>query len=245
MFPISTRPFPGIGSICLYLSVHLISGIALSQAPSPNSVLHKSLAFHDPYERWDTTPFELVIKESRPGKEDRRKILFFHIHQQQFHLDHTMGNHRLEYKIDSGKVSLLYDGSDHYSGEMQKKYKLSADHAFSLRDYYMFLFCLPMKMRDPGAIWDPVVKEATFNDQSAWAVRVTYEPSVGNDTWFFYFDKETYAILGCRFYHDEQKGDGEYITFSGIEDINGVKFPKIRRWHLNRTGTFLGSDTIE
>ncbi|NND06695.1 MAG: hypothetical protein HKN87_09975 [Saprospiraceae bacterium] len=230
-------------SLCLTLHLFALAGHA--QKLSPNSVLHRSLSYHDPFNRWDTSGFELVIKEARPGKKDRRRIVFFNIYRQQFHLDYSLDNHRLEYKIDSGRVSVLYDGSDQYTGEMQQKFKLSSDQAYSLRDYYLFLFGLPMKVRDPGAIWDPIVRETTFNGRPTWAIKVTYDPTVGDDIWHFYFDKQTFQIEGCRFFHDEKQMDGEYITFTDVKIINGIKFPKIRNWYLNKDDTFLGTDVVE
>jgi len=75
-------------------------------------------------------------------------------------------------------------------------------------------------------------------------IKVTYDPSVGKDIWYFYFDPTTYALRGYRFYHDEAKNDGEYILIDGEVTINGVKFPKNRAWYTHKEGKYLGNDDL-
>ena len=112
------------------------------------------------------------------------------------------------------------------------------------RSYYGFLAGLPMKIADPGARLDPEVAETTFEGRDVNAVRVTYDPEVGGDTWYFYFDPETAELVGCRFYHDESANDGEYITFEGLAEANGLRLPRYREWYTNEGDRFLGSDEI-
>jgi len=67
---------------------------------------------------------------------------------------------------------------------------------------------------------------------------------VGKDIWYFYFDKKTVALIGYRFYHDESKNDGEYITLDGEEIIQGIRIPKNRKWYYNKDDKFLGADFL-
>jgi hypothetical protein len=75
-------------------------------------------------------------------------------------------------------------------------------------------------------------------------IKVTYDPEVGADIWYFYFDPSTFALSGYRFYHDESKNDGEYILLEGEITINGVKFPEKRAWHTHKEGKYLGNDDL-
>lgn len=72
-----------------------------------------------------------------------------------------------------------------------------------------------MKLRDPGTRLDPTVRRTTFNERQVPVLRVTYAEEVGKDIWYFYVDPETWALTGCRFFHDESKNDGEYIAYEG------------------------------
>ena len=76
------------------------------------------------------------------------------------------------------------------------------------------------------------------------ALKVTYDAAVGEDIWYFYFNPETYAMVGYRFYHDEAANDGEYIVLEGMEIQNGLRIPKNRTWYTNADHTLLGTDYL-
>ena len=76
-------------------------------------------------------------------------------------------------------------------------------------------------------------------------LKVTYDEAVGQDTWYFYLDRKTYALVGYRFYHDESKNDGEYILLEGEASGAGLKLPKTRKWYRHEDDGFLGTDIIE
>ena len=104
---------------------------------------------------------------------------------------------------------------------------------------------MPMKLRDPGTRLDPAVKRTELDGRAVLALRVTYAPEVGGDTWYFYVDPRTFALAGCRFYHDESANDGEYIVFEGeVEGPRRLRLPKLRRWHMNRDGEYIAVDEV-
>jgi len=51
-------------------------------------------------------------------------------------------------------------------------------------------------------------------------------------------------LIGYRFYHEEAKNDGEYITLEGEESVQGIKIPKNRHWYYNKDDKFLGADFL-
>jgi len=105
---------------------------------------------------------------------------------------------------------------------------------------------MPMKLTDPGAIVDPKAGIVEFQGRDVYRVRVTYDPEVGSHTWYFYFDPETYALVGYRFFKDESKNDGEYIAFEGevVDEATGVRLPKTRAWYYNDGDGHLATDDI-
>jgi len=80
------------------------------------------------------------------------------------------------------------------------------------RNYYTYLYGLPMKLKDLGRIISPRVLEKKINGSSYWVLKVNYKPDLGSDTWYFYFDKNSYALKRYQFFHDESKNDGEHIV---------------------------------
>ena len=72
---------------------------------------------------------------------------------------------------------------------------------------------------------------------------MTYDPEVGTDTWYFYFDPSNYALVGYRFYHDESANDGEYIILDRLEE-GDMRLPKVRSWFRNNDDELLGTDKL-
>jgi hypothetical protein len=101
-----------------------------------------------------------------------------------------------------------------------------------------------MKLKDPGAQIDPKTERVVFHGKESIRMRVTYDPSVGSDTWYFYFNPENYALIAYQFYHNEAIGDGEYILLEEIEAVEGIKMPKIRSWYYNNDGSYIGTDEL-
>jgi len=113
------------------------------------------------------------------------------------------------------------------------------------RDYYSYLYGLPMKLRDPGTRISPKVEKRSFHGKEYWVLEVRYEPEVGQDLWYFYFNPDTYALEAYQFYHDKDKNDGEYILLEGEDRLGGMRLPKIRTWYTNKEEKLLGTDTLQ
>ncbi len=212
---------------------------------SSERVRDLAIAFHDPGALWDSGRFELTLDETRPDGPTRRTTLL---------LDNGAGHYRIRSESD-GHVServlegdtlvrATLDGSTNVTPEQAEELRLSSEAALRTRDYYLFLYGLPMKLRDPGTILDPDVVSTTFRDRAALEVRVSYDPSVGSDIWYFYFDPVSYEMFGYRFYHDESAGDGEYIVLEGLAEVGGLRLPAARTWYTHQGDRLLGTDVI-
>ncbi len=101
-----------------------------------------------------------------------------------------------------------------------------------------------MKLKDPGTIIFPKTERKSFKGKEYLVLKVTYKKDVGKDTWYFYFNPETYALEVYQFYHDETKNDGEYILLTDESEINGIKMPKNRAWYYNLDDKYLGTDML-
>jgi len=151
----------------------------------------------------------------------------------------------VEVRCDGDQYSARLNGSADITDEQREENRLQTDGLEFYRNYYEYLFGLPMKLADPGTTLDPEVRKTDFQGQEVLAVRVKYEPPVGELTWYFYFLPDTYRLVGCRFFKDESKNDGEYIVFEGeISDPAGMRLPEARSWYMNIDGKYLGTDKI-
>ena len=111
------------------------------------------------------------------------------------------------------------------------------------KNYYTYLYGLPMKLKDEGTIVDQTVTTITFKGKEYLVLKVNYSKEVGKDTWYFYFDPKTYAMEVYQFFK-EAKNSGEYILLSGLETINNIKMPKNRAWYYNKDDGYLGTDIL-
>lgn len=208
--------------------------VLLAAAVSAQDVLERAIAYHDPGGVFATEAVTVELSETRPNGPSRRTRV---------HIDVTGERFEMERAGDDGKtVEITMKGDDVV---VKGDPDLTPERAARTRNYYLYLYGLPMKLTDPGTRLDPTVKETEFRGREALELKVTYDEDVGGDTWYFYFDPESYAMFGYRFYHDESKNDGEYITLEGEATGKGLKLPKIRKWYRHRDDGFLGTDTIE
>jgi len=144
----------------------------------------------------------------------------------------------------NNQLSATLNGSSEISEEDTKAFRIDEKRAIFMRNYYHYLWAMPMKLTDPGTIIDPAVKTVDFFGKESLQIKVTYTPEVGHDIWYFYFHPETKALQGYRFYHDEAANDGEYILLDGELEAHGVKIPQSRTWMTHKDDKLLGVDKV-
>ncbi len=216
------------------------------ELPSAATLLERSIHYHDPDGRWMSEPHRLVLRETRPNGPSRKTTVVIDNHRNALELArHTDDGQKVELSVEGNRVRALLNGSTEFSEEEGELHRISPTRAIFWRNYYAYLYGLPMKLRDPGTRLDPKARVSTFQGREAYELRVTYDEGVGSDTWYFYLDPKTFALIGYRFYHDESKNDGEYITLEEVAAGGGVRLPRVRKWYMHADDRFLGTDTIE
>lgn len=230
--------------IWFFLVILFLSQPFFAQELMGPEVLDKAIAFHDPNGAWPSFVGTLNVKMETPNGSDRHSAVHIDFPHSKFSVDVSKDEDAYSYSIAKDNCAITLNGSTTISNEDLEKFQLSCDRGKMYRNYYTYLYGLPMKLKDAGTqIHDRVVK-TTFKGKTYLKVKVTYDAEVGDDIWYFYFDPETYAMEVYQFYHEESKNDGEYILLSGMEEINGVKMPKTRKWYYNKDDKFLGVDIL-
>lgn len=230
--------------LTFFLAVFAIVSIQ-SQKITGKELLERAIQYHDPDGKWETFKGTLFITMETPKNLNRDSEIKIDLPNQYFYVKATQGKNTSEYTINKDKCSITFNGDTNPSEEIKKKHKLSCDRANMYKDYYTYLYGLPMKLKDPGTIIHKEVNLKKFKEKNYLVLKATYKEEVGKDVWYFYFNPKTYAMEAYQFYHDESKNDGEYILFSGIETINGIKMPKKRAWYYNKNGQYLGTDILK
>lgn len=241
---LAIEPLPGL---VLLLSLIALPAVALAPAApavDAGELLAAAIAYHDAEGVWERGSFRIVLEESRPDGGSRETAIVIDNAAGHFMMRRQAGDDLIEAMVRDDDCQVRLNGSDDIPPERAEELRLGCDALQRTRDYYVYLYGLPMKLRDPGTRIDPEVEKTTFQGRDVLGIRVTYDPDVGSDTWYFYFDTDPKALVGYRFYHDESANDGEYITLEGEATGAGLRLPKTRSWYTHQGDRHLGTDTI-
>ncbi|WP_350289321.1 DUF6503 family protein [uncultured Croceitalea sp.] len=222
----------------------LFSFSSIAQELSGTELLEKAIAFHDPNRNWETFIADLKIIMKTPKSADRLSLIHMDLSRELFILTVEKENDLYTYELEKDSCTFSLNGSLTISDSDKKRLRLNCERGKMMKNYYTYLYGLPMKLKDPGTIINQEVEKRTFKEKQYLVLKVNYTKEVGEDTWYFYFDPHTYAMEVYQFFHDESKNDGEYILLEGLENIHEIKMPKIRAWYYNKDDKYLGTDVL-
>ena len=223
----------------------ILPSINFAQDISPLQVIERSISYHDPEMQITDSEVVMSFVETRPKGEDRNTKISFNIKKETFQMANIRDGISMNSRMDKGKVEILVDGKKEYSNDIMEKYRLNPERIAMMKNYYQYLWLMPMKLMDPGTIIDSEVKKVDFFGKELLQIKISYSPEVGKDVWYFYFNPESYAMQGYRFYHDESKNDGEYILLEDEAVFNNVRLPKKRTWYTHKEDKLLGTDILD
>lgn len=186
--------------------------------------IEESIQYHDPNNKWADLKATLIFMDSLPpGRESRS-----------YHVSFDNSKSRMRYWIDGLEYEVIEDSVNILEGEIEK------ERAIRMRDYYLYLWGLPMKLMDFGTKIDDEVKLESLNGIEYHVVRIPYE----KDIWYFYLEPETYRLAVYKFYQDEPNLKGEIIYLEGEGEFDGLKIPSNRTWYRTEKPEFLGTDML-
>ena len=215
-----------------------------AQELTAQELLDKSIAYHDPEGKWANFKAGFTIQMETPKHPVRTTKIELDFPQQYFKSEVERGGVTTTAEWKAGQCFHRLEGSTTFTEAQAKEHGLNCEITNKMRDYYVYLYGLPMKLKDPGTQLDPKVYSKTLKGVSYHYLKVTYDEKVGKDTWYFYLDKTTAQLRHYQFYHDEAENDGEYILLSGEVNIGGIKMPKDRAWYMNADNRYLGTDFL-
>ncbi len=218
----------GIQSIC-------------AQSFTGEQLLEKAIQYHDPLGNWDTFQGDFKVVLEMPDKPNRESTITIDLPQEYFKVSTTQ----------DGKVSFREIKNKHCRFSTETKEVKEAvlgsnecDRTTMFKNYYTYLYGLPMKLADQGTRINELVVRKTFKNKEYLVLRVTYDEAIGSDIWQFYFNPETYAMEVYQFFKGEDETTGEYILLTGELEVNGIKMPKDRAWFYNKNDGYLGTDKL-
>lgn len=228
----------------LFLLIVLFAFKLQAQELTAQELLDKSIAYHDPEGKWANFKADFTIQMETLKRSVRTTKIELDFPQQYFKSEVERGGVTITAELKAGQCTHRLEGSTTFTAAQAKKHGLNCERTIKMRDYYVYLYGLPMKLKDPGTLLDSKVYTKTLKGVSYHCLKVTYDEKVGKDTWYFYLDKTTAQLRHYQFYHNEAENDGEYILLSGEVNIGGIKMPKDRAWYMNANNRYLGTDFL-
>lgn len=220
----------------------LVSAPLSAQQLTGDQLLDKAIAYHDPNGNWVSFEGSMNVTMETPTASPRMSAIKWNLPQEYFSVTATKDSIQTTYTIDKGKCQTSI--TDSIPGK-----RTPCETAQLYKNYYTYLYGLPMKLKDPGTHISEEVEKRSFKGTDYYVLKVTYDAAVGTDVWFFYFNPETYAMEVYQFFKGDPTGEGkntgEYILLTEEVTINGIKFPKDRAWYYNKDDKFLGVDLLQ
>jgi len=178
----------------------LLNLVAFSQNLTGPQLLDKAIEYHDPNGNWNTFNDTLLVTMETPDSPDRNSKIVINLPGDYFYMKAVRDTISTEYTLDKGKCSIKFNGKSDFDEATAKTHRLSCERANMYKNYYTYLYGLPMKLKDEGTIIHDTVGHKTFKGKNYLVLKVTYEEAVGGDTWYFYFNPENYAMEIYRFF---------------------------------------------
>lgn len=210
-----------------------------------DSLLNRSIAFHDPEGNWEKQSHLLQLAESRPNGTVRHTRLSIFPHTDEFDMQQVRGKDKIRLRYLKNTLDYSVNGNTEVDSNTINRLGLTSERMLGMRDYYTYLYGLPMKLRDAGTIIDPEIHQVWFHGKDLLEMKVTYAPDTGKDVWNFYFDPVTFALSAYAFYHESDgPGTGEYILLEEEARVDKMILPAKRHWYLTDERLYLGTDEI-
>ncbi|SHG91035.1 DUF6503 family protein [Winogradskyella jejuensis] len=211
-------------------------------------LLDKAISYHDPNGNWPTFSGNFKVTMTTPNQSARVSDININLPSEFFSVTAVRNENSQTYTVGKDNCSLFYNETELDEAAAKEK-KMSCERANMYKNYYTYLYGLPIKLKDDGTNIDPTVERKTFKGKDYLVLKVTYDAEVGSDVWYFYFNPKTYAMEVYQFYKTDDNGkvkpdSGEYILLTEEETVNGIKMPKVRAWYYNKDDKYLGTDTL-
>jgi hypothetical protein len=212
-------------------------------------LLNKTIAYHDPNTMWPSFNATFHVTMETPNTSNRESDITINKPEHAFYLKAVKDSTMTEYKVRGNNCNIAFNRSTQFTEEEAKANGLTCERAKMYKNYYSFLYGLPMKLKDPGTHISEMVDRRSFKGKDYLVLKATYDEAVGSDIWYIYLNPETYAMEVYQFFKKDENGNqnndsGEYILLSGEMVVNSIKMPKVRAWYTNKDDKLLGTDVL-
>lgn len=219
---------------------------------TPQQLIAKSVAYHDPAGTWWKKGHFLSLKTT-PSKMWAEKTKgYAQLYDIDIHPDTAYFSMSFYNKQEDKHTQLWKKGNDCKFLKDARPIEMEAlktgigmmtcAQMGFWRDYMRFLFSLPMNLKDSGLEFITKVTETQFAGAKVLTFQAKY--SGGKEVWDYYFNPSTYALVGVAFSKDGKHQNGEYIVFEGETSGEGYRLPRARKWYYHKDDAHLATDVL-
>ena len=130
-----------------FLIVLAITAFSISDSYTQISVddlLNKSIQYHDSHGALMHHDVTLHLNEKRPNGTDRKSTVAFNISKESYTNTRISEGVEIKSNLTKGKYTITVDGRSEYSDEEKEKYRLNPDRMETMKNYYQYLWLLPL-----------------------------------------------------------------------------------------------------
>ncbi len=205
-------------------------------------LLEKAITYHDPNNQWVSFNGDLQVTMTTATGSPRVSDIKINLPQEHFSVTAKRDTVTTTYTLNKEVCTTSI------KEQPEKGQRTPCETAMLYKNYYTYLYGLPMKLNDKGTNISETIERKTFKGKEYLVLEAKYDEEVGSDVWYFYFDPKTYAMEIYQFFKTEngivKKDSGEYILLSNEQEIEGIKMPKNRAWYYNKDDNYLGTDNL-
>jgi len=152
------------------------------QTLTANQLLDKTITYHDPQGNWETFAGDFTVLLETPGGKERTTTITINLPEEYFNAS-TVQDGKASFR-EIRNTTCRFSNEDTTTTETTISDE-ACERTVMFKNYYTYLYGLPMKLKDPGTHIDPVVQKKTFKGKEYLVLKVTYDEAVGSDIWQF------------------------------------------------------------
>jgi hypothetical protein len=223
--------------------VFLFALCSSPERPGPE-LLERTIEYHDPERMWNSFQGHLYLSSTdTTGRKSLFELEIDNVKGYFCHITYQNGKEIVK-GISGDKEFYLINGNKQISEEDRERYNLNSEAVKWVHRFYGYLYGLPMKLTDKGALVSDTVFSEQLNGKSYQTLHVTYGPGMGTEVWTFFLDPTTSAMEAYRFMFSPGSDEGEYVLLQETVNVDGIKIPKVREWYLVKGDKHLGTDNL-
>lgn len=233
-------------TLCLILSCTILFSCQVNEKKNLSDgqfVLEQSIKYHDPNGEWPTAKLKMRLAEPRPQTPHRFSIVDLDNNTGAFRMDRNREDKVSSHLVSAGgENSALLDGEVVTDPEVIRQYMLLPERSPGYRNYYQFMYGIPMILQPHFATMKEVSYQV-FDDQEVISLDFELKEAMISKEWRLYFSQEDYRLLGIETLNEGDE-PGEYLIFNGEARTGNMKFARFRHWYSKATDQYLGSDIL-